>query len=190
MTLSDTTHSFAAEIVTSSKLVANIKPIIASERKKSIRKHPGRMDERLEPRGVGDEWICAPVTRSHGRRNSTMGKKQKKKSGPRDNRSAEGEGSKEGEGEAREKGNRCVCGGLHQWNWNLIHKWRKYVEMKRSEKGGPVGLSLKSNSIVEKGWNSSDHTVHILGRSHDGDGQRSPGKHRKAYQPFLPSVGL
>ena len=88
MTLSDTTHSCAAEIVTSSKLVANIK---------SIRKHPGRMDERLEPRGVGDEWICAPVTRSHGRRNSTMGKKQKKKSGPRDKRSAEGEGSKEGD---------------------------------------------------------------------------------------------
>jgi hypothetical protein len=111
VTLSDTTHSCAAEIVTSLKLVANIKTMIASERKKSIRKDPGRWDERLEPKRERDEWICAPVTRSRGRRNTTTGKKQKKKSGPRDTRNEESEGSEEGEGEAgRERQPLCMRG--------------------------------------------------------------------------------
>jgi hypothetical protein len=34
-------------------------------------------------------------------------------------------GVKKEKGKLGGKGNCCVCGGLHQWNWNLIHKWRK-----------------------------------------------------------------
>jgi hypothetical protein len=100
--------------------------MIASERKKSIRKDPGRWDERLEPKRERDEWICAPVTRSRGRRNTTTGKKQKLRKrvdlGTPGTRKTKG--VKKEKGKLGGKGNRCVCGGLHQWNWNLIHKGR------------------------------------------------------------------
>ena len=86
MTFSDISHSCTAEVITSSRVVASINVILASARRRSRRKDPGREDQRLEPRSEeSGEWeqICGAVTR-RGRKKDSVSRQKNSRGGRRD----------------------------------------------------------------------------------------------------------